>query len=76
MNKDKRKRLSRAVELLTEAKNIIEEVMDEEQGGFDNMSEWLQASERGQQMEEAIDNMSSAIDSIDEAAEYIDEASM
>lgn len=76
MNKDKRKRLDVAISLLNQAKDVVEDVMNEEQEGFGNLTEGLQASDRGQQMEEAIGNMESAIASIEDAVEYIEEASM
>lgn len=48
MNKQRRKRLTEAMELLQEAQQIIEEVKDEEQEAFDNLPEGLQCSERGE----------------------------
>ena len=41
---------------------------------FDNFPESLQESERGEAMQEAIDNMESALDSIDEAISSVEEA--
>ena len=74
MNKDKRKRLDVAIDLLNQARGIVEEVSNEEQEGFDNLTDGLQASERGQQMEDAISNLNDAIDDIDQAISYIEEA--
>jgi len=66
MNKDRRKRLTEALALLdkaetllNEADQIVTEVRDEEQEAFDNLSEGLQQSERGQLMEEAISSLES-----------------
>lgn len=68
MNKDRRKRLAeatdlieRAQSLLEKAAGIVEEVRDEEQDAFNNMPESLQDGERGQRMQEAID----ALDNVD-----------
>lgn len=74
MNKEKRKRLDAAINLINQAREIVEDVSNEEQEGFDNLTEGLQASERGQQMEEVIGNLNDAIDNIDEAISYIEEA--
>ena len=66
MNKQRRKRLAEAMELLQQAQEIIEEVRDEEQGAFDNLPEGLQYSERGEAMEEAISNLEEAYDGMDD----------
>lgn len=64
MNNVKRKLLKAAIEQLTEAqkifenaKEIVEGVRDEEQECFDNLTEGLQASERGQKMEETASTL-------------------
>lgn len=69
MNDARRKEIGKAVQLLEDAKNILEYVCDEEQGAFDNMPESLQSSERGEAMEEAIDVLS---DTYDELQDHID----
>ena len=48
MNAARRKRLAEAVDMIASAKEIIEEVKEEEQEAFDNMPESLQGSERGE----------------------------
>ena len=48
MNKQRRKRIQEALEIIEEAKAILEEVQEEEQEAFDNMPEGLQSSERGE----------------------------
>lgn len=72
MNKQKRARLSEAHSLLGRAVSIVERAKDEEQDSFDNLPENLQSSERGELMEEAIDELQTAIDSINDAMEHID----
>lgn len=74
MNKARRKELERAIELLNEAKEIITACQEEEQEGFDNLSEGLQAAENGQKMETAAEALESASDEIDTIIEYINEA--
>jgi len=71
MNKERRKALAEIVaELqalpdLSEIKDRLETLKDEEQEAFDNMSEGLQQSDRGQQMEAAVSAMEEAIELID-----------
>lgn len=73
MNKQQRKELQGYVESLDEIKCAIEEMMDEEQDKFDNMPEGLQESERGEAMQEAIENLESASSSLEEAIDYLNE---
>lgn len=42
----------------------LETLRDEEQEAFDNLSEGLQAAERGQDMEEAVSRMTEALEQI------------
>lgn len=76
MNAFRRKELQRAIELIEQASEIIDNVMNDEQEALDNMPESLQYSERGEAMQEAIDNLSyldsdfeSLIESIQEVIE-------
>ena len=67
MNKQDRKELQRAIDLLNDAKEIIESIGTCEQDKYDNLSEGLQATERGQKFEEnasALENSASSIDDI------------
>jgi len=73
MNKGDKKRMARAVGFLEEAKAILEELRDAEQEKFDNMSEGLQASERGQAIETAANNLSSAYDDVETALASLEE---
>lgn len=73
MNKLRRKELSRIIEKLErlealrlETKNELEAVLEEEQEAFDNLTESLQESERGQQMREYIYAIAGALDALDE----------
>lgn len=76
MNKIRRQKLQKIIEDLIKSKNELENVMDDEQLSFDNLSEGLQATMRGSAMEEAIDNLDSTMDSINEAIDYISDAQM
>jgi len=64
---------SEVTDLLASAKAAIDEVKDAEQDAFDNLSEGLQAGERGQRMEEIINELDDASGDIDELISSIDE---
>lgn len=66
MNKTRRSALSNAIELLYKAKEVVENVSEEEQEAYDNLPEGIQCSERGDVMYENIDELSEASDNIDE----------
>ncbi len=76
MNNQKRKELNKAIELLEQAQSIVESVLEDEDFGFNNLTDGLQQTIRGQEMEAAIDNMNEALDSIDEAIGAIEEATL
>lgn len=73
MNAIRRKELMRAIELLDEAKGILESVKDEEQEAFDNLPESFQASERGETMEDNIYNLDEAYSSIEDIVDTIED---
>lgn len=66
MNKDRRKRIAKALDLISQAKDILEEVRDEEQDCYDNLPEGLQNAERGEQMQDNIDNLEEFISYLEE----------
>lgn len=72
MNKQRRLKLSEAHSLLGKAVSIVEQVKDDEQNSFENLPENLQSGERGEVMEEAVNELQMAIDSISDAIEHID----
>lgn len=72
MNKQRRAKLSDANMLLSKAVTIVEFARDEEQDSFDNLPENLQDGDRGEAMEEAIEELQTAIDSINDAMNHID----
>lgn len=71
MNKVRRKKLAEALELLEKAQAIIEEAHDEEEEAFDNLPESLQASERGETMQDYIDRLEEVGDGIQESIDEI-----
>ena len=76
MNNSRRKELNKAAEMIRSAKIIVENAMNDEQICFDNLTEGLQQTIRGSQMEEAIDNMSTAIDECDNVIELLEETAV
>lgn len=75
MNKTRRKQLAEIAEQLESLKGSIELLQEEEQDAFDNLPESLQQGEKGEAMEQAIENMGSAVEWIDETLSAIGEAS-
>lgn len=73
MNKQRRASLKEAVELLEQAKSIIEIVAEEEREAFDNLPEGIQYSERGEQMEEYADTIEEFYEAIEEGIENLEE---
>lgn len=66
MNAQRRKMIQKALGLVSEARSILEEALEEEQEAFDNMPESLQYSDRGATMEENIDNLETAVSTLEE----------
>lgn len=73
MNKTRRKALGKIIDLISEARTLLEDIRDEEQEAFDNMPESLQASERGETMEDAISTMDDIISSLEDAESELEE---
>jgi hypothetical protein len=61
MNKARRKELECVMAVLEEQVSQLELIMDEEQMCFDNLTEGLQATERGQTMEENVNDLDTII---------------
>lgn len=74
MNKARRKELARVVDLLDQARDLLETIRDEEQEAFDNLPESIQCSERGGAMENCISTMEEMLDYLDtgELQEIVD----
>lgn len=52
--------------VLETVKEALQDVLNEEQGAYDNLPEGLQESDRGQQMQEYIDALEGVADSLGE----------
>lgn len=68
MNKERRNRLTKAYELINEAKIILEEVRKDEHDSYENLPENFQSGGRGEEMQ-------GYIEMLDEAYNYLDDAS-
>ena len=75
MNKQDRKELERALELIEESKLIVENIRDTEQEKFDNLSEGLHQTERGQKFEETASSLEDVISKLEEAMDGINTVS-
>ena len=76
MNNARRRELMKINNALDELKVWVDDVMCEEQDSFNNLTENLQQTERGQAMEEAINNLDDALNAIEEAIDCISEAAI
>ena len=76
MNKQRKKRIAEAVELISQAKDLLEIIGEEEEAAFDNLPEGLQESARGEQMEANADAMAEAYDYLDEAIDALEDAEL
>jgi hypothetical protein len=67
VNPVKRARLKDVITHLENLNEIISEIRDEEQEAFDALSDSLQSSPNGLEMEEAIDVLDPIVDNLEEA---------
>ena len=74
MNKDRRKRLENAAEMLQQLIDEISAIHDEEEDALANMPESLQSSERGEQMYTIYTTLEEVSYSLEEAQSSLEEA--
>lgn len=74
MNKDRRKQLAEATDLLSSVRALIEEARDDEQEYLDNMPEQFQSGDRGQQAEAAVGALDEAVSALEEAEASLETA--
>lgn len=74
MNKQRRKAIQEVIDKMEELREELDGIMSDEQDAFDNLPESLQESDRGNAMQEAIDNLDYAMSSIEEVVEYLESA--
>jgi hypothetical protein len=64
MNKQRRADIQKIIDVLSRID--VQSISDEEQKAFDNLTEGLQAAERGQRMEEVAELLSETADELSE----------
>ncbi len=72
MNKQDRKELEKALDLLSSASEIITMIKEQEEEKYDNLPEGIQDSERGEKFVENIDNLDYAISDLESVVEYVE----
>lgn len=73
VNKDRRARLEALLAPLSEIKDQLQLIADEEQEAYDNLPESLQSGEKGEKMEENASKMTDAVDHLEEIDEWIND---
>ena len=73
MNKERRKRIEKAIETLNEVQNELEDIKAEEEDYFDNIPENMQSGEKAEISEAAIDSLEEAISAVEEAYNSLEE---
>lgn len=76
MNKRRRKKIVKSIELINMAKSYINTVMLEEQMAFDNTPEHLQDSWKGDKMQGCISQLEDASDDLESALQSLEEAAL
>lgn len=72
MNKQRRNLIGQIVIKISQTRDELQYILNDEEFAFDNMPENLQNSRRGEESQEAIDYMNNAIESLDEVIEELD----
>lgn len=74
MNQERKNRFYDVVSYLEDAVNEMQDIQDEEQEAYDNLSPGLQEGTRGDKMLEYIDLMDTGINQINQASKFIQES--
>ena len=67
MNKERRKSLKKALRLIGQAAEMLENIRDEEEEAMENLPEGISYGRTGGQMQEYIDLINEAIESLENA---------
>ena len=73
MNKQKRKRLGEAFDLISQAEEILEEVKEEEEDGYDNLPDSFRDGEKGEAMQNCVEMMDEVIGYLQDANSVIEQ---
>lgn len=74
MNKSRRKQIENIQSRILDLKDELETVRNEEQEAYDNLPESFQDGEKGEKMNNALENLDYAYSSLEEIEEYLEEA--
>lgn len=73
MNKKDRKQIEKARQMIQDAKEILEVIKDQELEKYDNLSEGLQQSERGQAFEAHANTLEEIVGNLETAADELND---
>ena len=74
MNKERRTKLQSIADKISDLRDEIRELCEEEQGAFDNLPDSIQGSSKGGAMEAAVQNMDDAADGLEHVIDELQDA--
>lgn len=74
MNEERRKSLDRVLNLIEDAKSIVDEMKGLEEEALESLPESMQSGDKGEKMQVTIDALSEAYDNLETALEHINTA--
>lgn len=74
MNATRRKQIQAALDLISEARGILEDVKSEEQDAYDALPDSFRESERGEKMENAMSILEDAVCDLENWESTLEEA--
>lgn len=74
MNNIRRKKLDDAIRLLNQVNEMVSRIFDEENDAFESIPENLEASDRYEKIEAAVDELSEALENLEAARENLNNA--
>lgn len=72
-NKQRRKRLGKAFDLVSEAMKILEDIKTEEQESYDNLPDNFRDGDKGEEMQNYIEMLEEASNYLDDANSVIEQ---
>lgn len=72
MNKYRREQIKTALQLIEEAYSLLSDAKNEEEMAYENLPESFQSSERGETMQENVDNLDEVVTALEEAMESLE----
>lgn len=73
MNRQKRKRLGKAFDLIAEAEEILEEVKSEEEDSYENLPDNFRNGDNGEEMQNYIEMLDESIGYLQDANSVIEQ---